>query len=416
MSAENPNIVDDDDSLSLVDVLNEQARLQADASAVLGDSDESNCTYAKGYIQRQALYACATCSSTEPAGICLACSYQCHEGHELYELYTKRFFRCDCGNSKFPESLCKLEKAKDPVNIQNKYSQNFRGVYCTCARPYPDPEDEIEDEMIQCVICEDWFHGRHLNATVPEDFHEMICTCCMDKHSFLWAYQVDSPITELKKEEADIKVEVGLERREQISSETSSTMSNDVTANIFENTCVSSEEETKIEESEPMSKRLKRETQRESELKKEIDGESECILKDLQQHLLSPKHCGTFWERTLETKLCRCAECKKLYEEEGVSFLLDPKDTVQAYEERGKMKTPCMSEIDLERRALSQMNRVQQVELLQGFMDLKTELQEFLKGFASSGRVVAEEDIRGFFSRMEAKRRERNFVPQYFCK
>lgn len=30
------------------------------------------------------------------------------------------------------------------------------------------------------------------------------------------------------------------------------------------------------------------------------------------------------------------------------------------------MKTPCMSEIDLERRALSQMNRVQQVELLQG--------------------------------------------------
>lgn len=34
---------------------------------------------------------------------------------------------------------------------------------------------------------------QHLNATVPEDFHEMICTCCMDKHSFLWAYQVDSP-------------------------------------------------------------------------------------------------------------------------------------------------------------------------------------------------------------------------------
>ncbi|PVD32361.1 hypothetical protein C0Q70_07794 [Pomacea canaliculata] len=336
MSAENPNIVDDDDSLSLVDVLNEQARLQADASAVLGDSDESNCTYAKGYIQRQALYACATCSSTEPAGICLACSYQCHEGHELYELYTKRFFRCDCGNSKFPESLCKLEKAKDPVNIQNKYSQNFRGVYCTCARPYPDPEDEIEDEMIQCVICEDWFHGRHLNATVPEDFHEMICTCCMDKHSFLWAYQVDSP-------------------------------SKSFTCKLF----------------------------------------NICSLQNTVVH---------FGNGHWRTKLCRCAECKKLYEEEGVSFLLDPKDTVQAYEERGKMKTPCMSEIDLERRALSQMNRVQQVELLQGFMDLKTELQEFLKGFASSGRVVAEEDIRGFFSRMEAKRRERNFVPQYFCK
>lgn len=61
---------------------------------------------------------------------------------------------------------------------------------------------------------------------------------------------------------------------------------------------------------QPMSKRLKRETQSESELKKEIDGESECILKDLQQQLLSPKHCGTFWEDTWRTKLCRCAECK----------------------------------------------------------------------------------------------------------
>lgn len=34
-----------------------------------------------------------------------ACSYSCHENHELIELYTKRDFRCDCGNNKFPKGM-----------------------------------------------------------------------------------------------------------------------------------------------------------------------------------------------------------------------------------------------------------------------------------------------------------------------
>ena len=58
-------------------------------------------------MDRQALYACATCTGAKGApqgsgevggegrkgalaGICLACSLHCHEGHDLYELYTKR--------------------------------------------------------------------------------------------------------------------------------------------------------------------------------------------------------------------------------------------------------------------------------------------------------------------------------------
>jgi E3 ubiquitin-protein ligase UBR7 len=67
----------------------------------------------QGYVPRQALYLCTSCVVTQgddytPAGICLACSYKCHEGHELVELYTKRNFKCDCGNSKF-EQKCQLE-------------------------------------------------------------------------------------------------------------------------------------------------------------------------------------------------------------------------------------------------------------------------------------------------------------------
>lgn len=45
----------------------------------------------QGYVNRQALYACSTCTTTESAGVCLACSLTCHDGHDLYELYTKRY-------------------------------------------------------------------------------------------------------------------------------------------------------------------------------------------------------------------------------------------------------------------------------------------------------------------------------------
>ena len=63
------------------------------------------------------------------------------QGHSLVELYTKRNFRCDCGTSRLI-TRCKLEPDKQE-NTENKYNQNFRGLYCTCSRPYPDPEDPV---------------------------------------------------------------------------------------------------------------------------------------------------------------------------------------------------------------------------------------------------------------------------------
>lgn len=54
-------------------------------------------------------------------------------------------------------------KVKSTVNSENKYNQNFDGVYCVCARPYPDPDPDSEgdeDDMLQCTICEDWYHSK----------------------------------------------------------------------------------------------------------------------------------------------------------------------------------------------------------------------------------------------------------------
>ena len=52
----------------------------------------------------------------------------------------------------------------------------------------------IPDVQIQCIICEDWFHGRHLvkkNLKLPKDenYSEMICALCCEKyHSILGPY------------------------------------------------------------------------------------------------------------------------------------------------------------------------------------------------------------------------------------
>ncbi|XP_072938611.1 uncharacterized protein [Epargyreus clarus] len=182
--------------VTMMDVLKEQEDFEEDANAVLGASDDKECTYSKGYIKRQAIYACMTCCAearndpTKRAGVCLACSLNCHENHELIELYTKRNFRCDCGNPKFNGHPCQFTPDKTEVNEDNVYNQNFSGVYCTCHRPYPDPESTVEQEMIQCIICEDWLHASHLEAVVPgnEQYAEMICKACMDKNEFLHDY------------------------------------------------------------------------------------------------------------------------------------------------------------------------------------------------------------------------------------
>lgn len=182
--------------VTMMDVLKEQEDFEEDANAVLGGSDDKNCTYSQGYIKRQAIYACLTCCSdakTDPekrAGVCLACSLMCHENHELIELYTKRNFRCDCGNPKFNSHPCTFTQIKTEVNDDNHYNQNFSGLYCTCNRPYPDPDATEEEIMIQCIICEDWLHSSHLDSNVPanDQYSEMVCKQCMNKNEFLHDY------------------------------------------------------------------------------------------------------------------------------------------------------------------------------------------------------------------------------------
>ncbi|XP_030577679.1 putative E3 ubiquitin-protein ligase UBR7 [Archocentrus centrarchus] len=363
----------EEQTVSLVDVLEEDEELEEEASAVLAGSDSDHCSYPQGYVKRQALYACNTCTpkSGEAAGICLACSYKCHEGHDLFELYTKRNFRCDCGNRKFSELQCKLHPDKDEVNGLNKYSQNFFGVYCTCGRPYPDPDDQVEDEMIQCVVCEDWLHGRHLGCVVPDcvELQEMICESCMNKHSFLWTYAAHLAVP---------AGAVGVKEETAEESDASVPTKEDQVDDVIEPSCKRSREEV----------------------------EPSCTLKALQAIGHKRVQSGAvFWPSAWRSKLCSCSTCQVHLSEAGLSFLSDESDTVLAYENKGKNSEQRRQEHDPLMSALDNLNRVQQLEIIHGYNDMKTELKDFLQRFAAEGKVVTSDDIRQFFEQQSRKRR-----------
>lgn len=321
------------------------------------------------------MYACKTCADETgiwQAGICLACSYVCHDKHELFELYTKRAFKCDCGiESKFPGKKCSLIADKDAGdNAHNQYNQNFQGKYCTCERPYPDPEDTTEDEMIQCISCEDWFHHRHLVGDSPDndDYSEIICHKCMSNLPFLWFYYT--------RHTSSKRVKVDHETEEAKETPTNGSLPD----------CAGDTNKSET---------------------------STCILKakkDEAKSLSFVQTGATFWDENWRKNLCTCENCICLYKQHNCSYLIDMKDTVHYYESEHRQKNQrCSSSSSLERgmEAFGHMPRPQQIEMLHSYNDLQTALKDYLKTFAQENKVVTKEDITRFFDDFHKSRSSR---------
>ncbi|XP_050300198.1 putative E3 ubiquitin-protein ligase UBR7 [Anthonomus grandis grandis] len=355
----------DTEVLTLNDVLELEDQLMENTTAVLGAANDKKCSYEEGYLKRQALYSCLTCipeAKDDPdkaGGVCLACCYHCHEGHDLIELYTKRNFRCDCGNSKFAESenKCVLNNEKTDMNELNVYNQNFAGTYCVCHRPFPDPEDPIPDEMIQCIICEDWYHSRHLGIEVPSDnFAEMTCEQCITKHEFLLHYD-----------------------------------------GLTMNRVIKSKEDSEVDIT----------TNEETQLKSGGNKPADCKKPKEKSARVAAK----FWaDVTWRKELCTCDDCLRMYEAEEVAFLLDYEDPVHLYEERSKAKALAAAE-DQNKKLMNSVDRVQLVETILAYNDLKANLGEYLKKFAENKKVVRAEDIKEFFAGMKSRKKQKVEIP-----
>ena len=62
--------------------------------------------------------------------------------------------------------------------------------------------------------------------------------------------------------------------------------------------------------------------------------------------------------------------------------------------------------------ALSSMDRVKQVEAIQSYNSMKSNLMEYLQKFAQNGKVVRKEDIQEFFEQMKSNKRPRIEIPE----
>ena len=189
-----------------------------------------------------------------------------------------------------------------------RYNQNFSGVYCTCHRPYPDPEDPVADAMIQCVLCEDWFHGRHLTkpagSQLPSDdsYSEMICQLCHGKYhaSFLHAYAGHS-VTQIAKAAVKDQAKVVIDE--------------------------------KVEEAKAEGEKAANGT-----IDDEPKGEPSKVACVLTENPLESdgENLALFMVADWRKALCQCDTCAKMYADLKVSFLTSYEDTVHHYEEKAK--------------------------------------------------------------------------------
>ncbi|KAG0231050.1 hypothetical protein BGW42_000526 [Actinomortierella wolfii] len=427
------------DTITVVEYLAEQERLEKEAKELFPKKFDM-CTNSLGYI-RQTLYSCLTCNPNpgEEAGFCYACSISCHGDHQLVELFTKRSFRCDCGTDKFRNVVCKLDpKPKGTQNPLNQYNHNYLGRFCWCDKQY-DPTKE-ESTMLQCVVCEDWFHDDCIGVNPHvDDFDDFICRSCTRKHSFLRMYACDplfiiglssadgsnpqsaSVIFNKKSGPEEVTLDedsngAGITKKsstptEDNSAEDGEGVSEKATArkHVLEKSDTNSQQDTrnhtkrfKADEGQTAAPSTNSSDEASSSQAPPTTKRHEpCLLDDLEDKYPN-REMSLFAAEGWRDKLCRCKACMHKYTVvEKVPFILgeDPVYEDEDDDEDGA---------SLLENGLKRLEKVDRVKVMDGMLaytKFSDEVKSFLKPFSEQGKVVTAADITAFFSaKMEARR------------
>jgi len=397
-----------DDFISLKEWITKQeaseAALAAEAEAELSSHNwgrEDVCTYEEcsrdddlvGYL-KQAVFSCKTCidqnkersrigtSSVENLvdkkaldtksehtgifGFCFGCSMKCHLNHEVFELFEKRHFRCDCGT---PRSGCTC--MFDPAqlrffnNEENRYNHNFEGRYCWCDQNY-DPTTML---MFQCVVCEDWFHKECIEqklASIPgsrslpdsDTPFDFVCIDCLtSKCPFLFFYEHLMFSSEECKQSSPSKNEkLTQPLLTTLSSSSSMKMTTDTMKNddssreisMKENIFITKDypEHNYIDQTNDSSNKTLQSSSAaaavvvvvastSSTLAVEENSDEKtnlcCALKDKLP--LDSKLINMLWRKDWRKRLCRCQACILMYENLKVSFLISEIEEEEDQEE-----------------------------------------------------------------------------------
>ncbi|CAG8632283.1 6875_t:CDS:10 [Funneliformis caledonium] len=411
------NSKDTKETLTVQEILERQRLLEEEAGEILSWKFDE-CTYNKGYI-RQLVYACKTCKPNEgygPGGVCYSCSISCHADHELVELFPKRNFKCDCGTARLGRTVCKLEaKPPNTLNEHNKYDHNYEGRFCWCKVDY-DPEKE-ENNMLQCVICEDWFHENCISGEKQEEkrfsipdldtFEEFMCHKCLDKYSFLKPYlnshmffsgqynkkthqvnEVDENSNDSSTGDKMSQPPNSCKDNETTTTQTSTVSPSSPTPHVNNKRKI--EKDEVVDGKALLPKRSKNDGTDDTNVCKRERWP--VVNDDVEVDLF----CVQGWR----DELCRCSKCIELYKKHQIEFILNVEETYEPPEDDDAQK----SLFDCGMKALNQMDRVAAIEGILAYNQFKDELIEFLKPFGESGKTVTVKDVNEFF---EAKFRDR---------
>ncbi|GAA5982019.1 hypothetical protein JCM10908_004706 [Rhodotorula pacifica] len=432
-----------DDNFNALDLLAAQDALEAEARDAVPYASE--CTYDLGYI-KQPLYACRTCLNDR--AVCVACSVNCHAEHDLIELFNRRDFRCDCGTEGMGAgSCCQISNRSDaPRNERNHYDHNFRGEFCWCGRPY-DPHTE-ENDMIQCLVCEDWCHepclmGRQTPASAtnggggqdepeeavltPDDFDVLICQRCVrqrsDLRGLLEGYAgVEGTGVLVISEQDEVLGQVAIAPDEDdddekpegasMQTETDGPASEDATAN-------GPHDAKRTTEAAGLSAAESRPTKRARVaspgpaplLPAETSGktctaphhpsstENERPLRRLEAN---GARLNVYLQEGWMDRWCRCGECLPTLLK--YPYLLEEEDVYEPLEDADASKSTF--ELGME-HLLTKMPRGQALDSINAFSQLSERLKGFLRPHAEGGTAVTKADIDSFFEAEREQRAER---------
>ncbi|OAE31161.1 hypothetical protein AXG93_3617s1000 [Marchantia polymorpha subsp. ruderalis] len=324
-----------------------------EADLVLGGDEGKECTYEKGYMRRQAVFSCLTCTPAGNAGFCTACSFACHDGHEVP--------RDEDGEPTFDELICQSCVRR-----------------CSFLEEYPEliasPVEVEDDEAPPSQDSEAPKVADVSTAEAPPT------QTSVNKKPYTNGLTLETalggrPVPSVEENGKAEKLEV------------SSTNHVGESSGSGGSVC-----------------KLKRTSQAESALTTSEEKPEETTSVGLK---VLDSGRAVFLAKSWRTELCQCDACKAMYMAKGIEFLLDKEDTLQEYEESAKRKREEAKEKEdgTTQAFLQKLGHVQRIELVHGINNLATELESFLTPFGQSGKTVTSDDIYEFFDGLRKKRR-----------
>jgi len=350
LSKENDKEENKENYITAIDYLIKQEELEQEAKEVYSKKFDK-CTYDLGYIKQQ-VYVCMTCTNGN-AGFCYSCSIACHSQHDVRELFSKRNFRCDCGNSKFPKKCCLKDKS-DTLNENNKYNHNFSGRFCWCNKIYDPDEDEL---MFQCNICEEWYHASCITKEkekLSESFEDYICRDCVDKYDFIKKYKFMKKICFIPYKNINIIDNNNSNNENSINNVINDKRKFDEMNVNTNNKIEDTVKKIKTESNNNITQEIKVENQNLNEKidkissnnneKKDVEelidiekleeDDDDCLLSlsSINETELYQRY-DVFCDDKFNTIFCKCNRCKEMYKKRNISFLIEDDLTYEPEED-----------------------------------------------------------------------------------